>query len=117
MELTAPVFEVGGGAAHLSDEALEDLGNRFARPGVCHTDPNTVDPRQREGAGSALMVLGINGQDGQDFTQAQATTAIDHPYDAVVTGFLAQMAAPKGAGRVETHDGEPADPIDDGLRA
>jgi len=90
MELTAPVFEVGGGAAHLSDEALEALGNRFARPGVCHTDPNTVDLRQREGARSEEMVMGINGQDGQDFPRAQASTAIDQPDETVGKGSLAQ---------------------------
>src|SRR5712692_3831670 len=64
-----------------------------------------------------MMVMDINGQDGQDFTCAQANTAIDHPDEAVGKGGLAQREAPKGAGRVETHDGEPEDPIDDGLRA
>jgi len=44
-------------------------------------------------------------------------TAIDYPDEAVGKGGLAQREAPKGAGRVETHDGEPEDPIDDGLRA
>ena len=117
MEITAPVFEVGGGAAHLRDEALEDLSNRFARPGVCHTDPNTVGPQQREGAGSEVMVMGINSQDGQDFTRAQANTAIDHPDEAVGKGGLAQREAPKGAGRVEAHDGESDDSIDESLRA
>jgi hypothetical protein len=117
MEFTAPVFEGGGGAAHLSDEALEDLGHRFARPGVCHTDPQTMDPREREGAGSALRVMGLNGQDGHDFPWAQANTAIDPPEEAGGKGGLAQREAPKGAGRVETHDGEPDDPLDDGVRA
>src|SRR5712692_12114461 len=64
-----------------------------------------------------MMVMDINGQDGQDFTHAQANTAIDHPDEAVGKGGLAQREAPKGAGRVETHDGEPDDPMDDGLRA
>jgi len=117
MERTAPVFEGGSGAAHLRDEALEDLSNRFARPGVCHTDPNTVGSQQRGGAGSVLMVMGIKSQDRQDFPRAQANTAIEHPEEAVGKGGLPQRDAPQGAGRVEAHDGESDDPIDHSLRA
>jgi hypothetical protein len=90
VQLTAAVFEVGGGAAHLSDEALEHLGNRVARPGVGHTDPDAVDVMQREGVWSELMVMGIHSQNGSYFTCAQAYTDIDHPDEAVGKGSLAQ---------------------------
>ena len=36
LQLAAAVFEIGGRSAHLSDESLEHLGNRFARPGIGH---------------------------------------------------------------------------------
>jgi hypothetical protein len=64
VQLTAPVFEVGGGAPHHRDEALEDFSNRFAGPTRRHIDPNAVDLRQRERPGSQVMVMGFNGQDG-----------------------------------------------------
>src|SRR5919201_5140909 len=65
VELTAPVFEVGCWAAHLGDEALEQLGNGVAAPGGGHADPNTVDAVEREGPWGELVMLGLAGQDGQ----------------------------------------------------
>ena len=61
MEIAATVFEVGNWPAHLGDETTEQLGNRFASPGIRHAAPNTVDMLQREGTWSALMVMGIKG--------------------------------------------------------
>lgn len=116
MPFTATVLEVGGWTAHLSDEALEDLGNRFARPGVCHTDPDTVDMVEREGTGREVMVMGIEGQNGQQFPRAQANTDIEPPDEAVGKGRLAQGEAPQGAGRVDADQGEADDPMNDGLR-
>src|SRR2546427_13111822 len=49
-EIAAAVFEVGGRATHLGDEAVEQVGNRVARPGLRYRDAATVDPVQREGA-------------------------------------------------------------------
>ncbi len=117
MEIAAPVFEVGGRATHLGDEALEQLGNRFARPGIRHRDAETVDPVQREGARHQLMVMGVYGQHGQNLARAQAYTAIDQPDQAVAQGGLAQRQTLKQAGRLAADDRQARHPIDDGWRA
>ena len=104
LQLTATVFEVGSWAAHLGDEALEQLGNRFAGPGIGHADPNTVDMLQREGAGRELMVMGITGQNGQYLARAQANTDVDHPDEAIGKGRLAQGQALECAGRFDADD-------------
>ena len=83
---------------------LEQLGNGFARPGIRHADPNTVDMLQREGAWSELMVLGITGQDGQYLARAQANTDVDHPDQAIGKGRLAQGQALEAAGRFDADD-------------
>ena len=66
LEIAASVFEVGGRATHPGDEAVEQLGNRFSRPGIRHRDADTVDPVQRDGARHELMVMGVYGQNGQN---------------------------------------------------
>jgi hypothetical protein len=43
LQLAAAVFEGGGGSADLRDEALEHLGDRFARPAIGHRDGDAVD--------------------------------------------------------------------------
>ena len=50
LQIAATVFEVGRRSAHLRDEPLEHVGNRFARPGIGHRDPDAVDVRQRGGS-------------------------------------------------------------------
>ena len=70
VEIAAPVFEGGGRATHPGDEAVEQRGNRVARPGIRHRDAETVDPVQREGARHELMVRGIYGQHGQNLARA-----------------------------------------------
>ena len=117
LALAAPVFEVGSGAAHLGDEALEHLGNRVARPGGGHADPNTVDTLQSEGTWSELVVLGVTGQDGQYLACAQANTDVDHPDETIAKRCLAKGQTLERTGRFEAHDAESHDPIDDGLRA
>lgn len=59
MQLTAAVFEVRRGSAHLRDEPLEHLGNGVARPGISHRDREAVGMGQRECCLKALMVMGI----------------------------------------------------------
>src|SRR2546428_3491227 len=117
LEFAAPVFEVGRWAAYLGDEALEQLGNGFAGPGGGHADPNTVDTVEREGTWSALVVMGITGQDGQNLACAQANTDVDHPDKAVGKGRRAQGQPLKRTDRFDADDAESHDPIDDGLRA
>src|SRR5713101_4676130 len=117
VQIAATVFEVGSWSAHLGDKAAEPLGNRVARPGVGHGDPNTVDAVEREGLWSELMVMGITGQDGHNLARAQANTDVDHPDEAVTKGSLAQGRAPEHTDRFDTDDRESHDPIDDGLRA
>ena len=117
MQVAATVFEVGGRAAHHGDEAAEQLGNRVARPGISHGDPNTVDTVQRESTGSAVMVMGVNSQDGQNLARAQANTEIDQPDEAVTKGCLRQGQAPQHTGGIDADDRESYHPINDGLRA
>src|SRR6266849_5453119 len=90
MQITAAVFEVGGRAAHHRDEAPEQVGNRVARPGGGYRYPDTADTVDREGTGSALMVMGVKGQHGQHLAGAQAHAEIDHPNEAVPKGGWAQ---------------------------
>src|SRR5713101_3453435 len=63
VEIAAPVFAVGGRAAHLGDETTEQLGNRVACPGIRHRAPNTVDTVQREGPWREVMGMGLTGQE------------------------------------------------------
>ncbi len=114
---TATVFAVGSWATHRRHEALEHLGNRGARPGRCSTAPDAVDTLEREGPGSALMVMGLTGQDGPHVPRAQAHAASEHPDEAMGKGGLAEGEAPQGAGRWDAHDREPDHPMDDGGRA
>src|SRR6266849_573165 len=79
VEIAASVFEVGGRATHLGDEAVEQVGNRVARPGLRYRDAETVEPVQSEGARYELLLLGVYGQHRQNLARAPAKTAIDHP--------------------------------------
>ena len=117
LQLTTPVFEVGSWAAHLGDEALEQLSNCFAAPRGGHADPNAVDTLQREGAWRALVVLGITGQNGQHLAWAHGNTDVEHPDEAVGKGRLAQGQTLERTGRFDADDAESYHPIDDGLRA
>ncbi len=117
VEIAAPVFAVGGRAAHLGDETTEQLGNRVACPGIRHRAPNTVDTVQREGPWREVMGMGLTGQDGQHLARTQAHTEVEPPEQAVGTGCLAQGEALESAGRFDPDDAESPDPIDDGVRA
>src|SRR3989442_15480394 len=97
VEIAASVFEVGGRATHLGAEAVEQVGNRVARPGIRYRDAETGDPVQREGARYELMVMGVYGQHSQHLARAQANTAIDQPDQAVAQGGLAQRQTLKQA--------------------
>src|SRR5712691_2737681 len=116
VESAAAVFAVGGRATHLGDEAVEQGGNRVARPGLRYRDAETVDPVQREGARYALMVLGVDGQHSQNRARAQAKTAIDHPEQAVAQGGRAQRQALKQAGRWGADHRQARPPMEHGVR-
>src|SRR5712691_1198146 len=116
VESAASVFEVGGRATHLGDEAVEQGGNRVARPGLRYRDADTVDPVQSEGARYELMVMGVSGQHSQNLARAQANTDIDQPDQAVAKGGLAQRQALKQAGRLGADHRKARHPIDHGLR-
>jgi len=60
------------------------------------------------------MVMGINGQHGENLARAQANADIDHPNQTVAKGRLAHRQAPKLAGGVKTDDRQSDHPIDDG---
>ena len=62
MQLAASVFEVGRRAAHPGDQTPEYRGNRVTRPGIRHRYPHAAGGLQRRGAGGAVMVMGIDGQ-------------------------------------------------------
>jgi len=61
--------------------------------------------------------MSIERYNGDNLARAQGNAEIDHPDQAVRKGGLAQREAPKGTGRVDAHDGEPDDPVDNGLWA
>jgi hypothetical protein len=63
------------------------------------------------------MVMGVNGQDGQNFARAHANTEIDQPAETVTKGRLTQRHAPQQAGRIDADDCQSYHPIDEGLRA
>ena len=86
VQVAATVFEGRGRTAHDGEKASEQLGNDFACPGIRDGNPNTVDPLQREGIWSALMVMGVTGQDRHNLPGAQANAAVDHPDEAVTQG-------------------------------
>jgi hypothetical protein len=117
VERAAGVCEGGRRAAHLGDEAREHISDGVTGPGIRHRDSKTADMRQSEGPWSALMVMGLTGQDGQYLARAQATTAVAHPDEAVGTGRLAKRHPLEPTGRCEAHEAQAHDPIDDGLWA
>ena len=46
LPLAATVFQIGCRSAHLSDDPLEQLTNRFAGPRIGHGDGDTGDGRE-----------------------------------------------------------------------
>ena len=62
------------------------------------------------------MVRRIEGQNGQEFTRAQAHTDLDHPEEAVGKGSLAEGEAPQGARGVDADHGAPDSPMENGVR-
>ncbi len=115
MQITAAIFEIGGGAAHHGDESLEEVGDGVTVPGGGHDHPNTANMMQSGCPRRQLMMMSIHGQHGENLAATEANTAIDDPDAAIGKGGRLQRQAPTGAGRVHAHDGEPDDPIDDGL--
>ena len=116
MQIAAVVFEIGGGAAHGAMSRLSNSAMVSPVQEVGHRHADTVDMAQSGGPGLKLMMMGIQGQHGENLARAQANTDIDHPDEAIGKGGLVQGQAPQGTGRVDAHDGEPDHPIDDGLR-
>ena len=116
MQFAASVFEIGGWAAHPGDQAPEQLGNRVARPGIGHRYPDAAGVLQRRGPWREVMVMGIDGQHGENLARAQANADIDHPDQTVGKGSLAHRQAPQLAGSVKADDGQSDHPMDDGLR-
>jgi hypothetical protein len=53
VEIAASVFEIGGRATHLGDEAVEQVGHRVARPGIRSRDAETVDPVRERALGTS----------------------------------------------------------------
>ena len=68
LQIAATIFKIGRWSAHLSDETIEDVGNRFARPGLGHRDRDAVDMTQRGGSVDKLMMMGVDGQNGSHLT-------------------------------------------------
>ncbi len=62
------------------------------------------------------MVMGIQGQHGENLARAQANTDIDYPDEAVAEGGLAQGQASQRTSGLDAHERESDDPVDDGLR-
>ncbi len=115
VQLTATVFEIGRRSAHLRDETIEHVGNRFARPGLTHGDPDTVDVFQSGRSPQELMVMGVDGQNGSNLARAQANADIDHPDQAVAEGGVGKRQAPQPTSGLNADDRESDEPVDDGL--
>src|SRR5712691_4032310 len=112
MQLAAAVFEVGGRAAHHRYEAPEQLSNRVARPGGGYRYPYTADTVDRESTGSALMVMGVKGQHGQNLAGTQANADIDHPDEERLRARRFVDAKGEGQETQDARDGAKADPHD-----
>src|SRR5260370_417379 len=111
MQITAAIFERGGGAAHHGDESLEEVGDGVTVPGGGHDHPNTANMMQSGCPRRQLMMMSIHGQHGENLAATEANTAIDDPDAAIGKGGRLQRQAPTGAGRVHAHDGEPDDQL------
>ena len=61
MYVRVATFEQSGESL---DETIEQVGNRFTRPGLCHRDPEAADVTQRGGSAQEVMVMGVDGQNG-----------------------------------------------------
>jgi len=113
--VAAAVFAGRRRTAPLGDETPEPLGNRCARPGRSHRYPDAVGRRERRGPWRAVLVLGLDGQNGSHLARAQAHAASAQPEEAVATGGWTQRQAPAPAGGLETDDREADDPVAHGL--
>ena len=101
LPLAARGVAIGRRAAHLGDQTPEQLGNRIARPGVRHRDPEAARVLQSRGAWREVMVLGRHGPNGSHLARAQAHTAIDPPEEAMAKGSAAQGHALQEASGLE----------------
>lgn len=112
----ATVFEGGGRASRDGDETAEPRGHGVAGPRLGHADPATVDMLESEGAVGALLVPGLDSQDGPYLARAHADTAVDPPEEAVGEGRPGRGQALKRTGGCDAHQAQSCPPMDDGLR-
>jgi hypothetical protein len=112
----ATVCEVGSRSAQVSEATIAPVGNRCARPGRCHRDPEAADVTQRGGSAQEVRVRGVEGHNGSHRAGAQAKAESDPPEQAVAEGGLGQGHAPQPTSRLEARHREAGAPVDDGLR-
>ena len=70
----------------MSDKTIEQVGNCFACPRISHRDPNAVDVLQSGSYAHELIVMGVEGQNGDNLARTQANAAINHPEQTVTEG-------------------------------
>ena len=112
--LATTVFAVGRRSAHVSDKTIEQVGNCFACPRISHRDPNAVDVLQSGSYAHELIVMGVEGQNGDNLARTQANAAINHPEQTVTEGG-GQGHAPQLTSCLDAHNRQADDPVDDGL--
>ena len=117
VQSAAPVFEGSGRAAHDGDAASAQLGERVARPGGGYRHRETPHLLQAGGGLRAVMVMGVERQDGHDLAGAQGHAHIDPPDQPSGKRRLAQGEALHQPGRLDADDRKSRHPIDDCLRA
>ena len=79
MQITATIFEIGGGAAHDGDESLQEVGDGVAVPGDGHGHANAANMVQGRRPRRQLMMVSIQSQHGENLAATEANTAIDDP--------------------------------------
>jgi hypothetical protein len=59
MQITAAIFEIGGGAAHHGDESLEEVGDSVAVPGGSHGHAHAANMVQSRCPRLELMMVSL----------------------------------------------------------
>jgi hypothetical protein len=116
MSIAPTVLARGDGAPHGGDESLQEVGDGVAMPGGGHRHSPTAHLAPGGRPGLSLRGMSLPGHHRAQRAAPQAKTAIDHPDEARRQGGRLQGEAPTGAGRVQAHNRQADDPIDDGLR-
>src|SRR3972149_2649157 len=70
---------------------------------------------QRGGSSGSLVVADGKRQQGKDLSGAEGDADIDHPNKPVIRGILMKWSAKERGQMLDPCDGEPCNPVNDGL--